>query len=218
MADSAILTFVLKDAFKRVRPASIPPTANFSDTWFESRGAFINSNGRMPSGHTIAGEHGYEVGSQTPCGRDWDGRCEPERHWTRSLPERHKAGTERVRRITRFDASRHQVQIAGEVTYFDESALVAPREDPAGGRRPEPLCAAPSPRGGRNPAGRAAFYADHGGNRRHCLRGAEAWRVHQWPPAPKPSETAVAAWIAANRPRPVNATESKPAYYVGVLN
>ncbi len=54
VADSEILTFVLKDAFKRVRPASIPPTANFSDTWFESRGSFINSNGGMPSGHTIA--------------------------------------------------------------------------------------------------------------------------------------------------------------------
>ena len=54
VADSEILTFVLKDAFKRVRPASIPPTANFSDTWFESRGSFLSSNGGMPSGHSIA--------------------------------------------------------------------------------------------------------------------------------------------------------------------
>jgi hypothetical protein len=48
VANSEILTFVLKDAFKRVRPASIPPTANFSDTWFESRGSFINSKGGCP--------------------------------------------------------------------------------------------------------------------------------------------------------------------------
>jgi membrane-associated phospholipid phosphatase len=54
VADSEILTFVLKDAFKRVRPASISPTSNFSDTWFESRGPLLSSNGGMPSGHTIA--------------------------------------------------------------------------------------------------------------------------------------------------------------------
>ena len=53
-ADSEILTYVLKDAFKRVRPASLLPTANFSDTWFESRGSLLSSNGGMPSGHTIA--------------------------------------------------------------------------------------------------------------------------------------------------------------------
>jgi membrane-associated phospholipid phosphatase len=54
VADSEILAFVLKDAFKRVRPASLSPTANFSDTWFDSRGSLLNSNGGMPSGHTIA--------------------------------------------------------------------------------------------------------------------------------------------------------------------
>ena len=54
VADSEILAFVLKDAFKRVRPASIAPTANFSDSWFESRGSLLSSNGSMPSGHTIA--------------------------------------------------------------------------------------------------------------------------------------------------------------------
>jgi membrane-associated phospholipid phosphatase len=54
VADSEILTFVLKDAFKRVRPASISPTSNFSDTWFESRGFLLSNNGGMPSGHAIA--------------------------------------------------------------------------------------------------------------------------------------------------------------------
>jgi hypothetical protein len=32
-----------------------------------------------------------------------------------------------LRRITNFDASRHQVQIAGEVTDFDESSFVLRR-------------------------------------------------------------------------------------------
>jgi membrane-associated phospholipid phosphatase len=54
VADSENLTFVLKDTFKRVRPASISPTSNFSDTWFESRGSLLSSNGGMPSGHAIA--------------------------------------------------------------------------------------------------------------------------------------------------------------------
>jgi membrane-associated phospholipid phosphatase len=45
---------MLTDAFKRARPASIAPTANFSDTWFDSRGSLFSNNGGMPSGHTIA--------------------------------------------------------------------------------------------------------------------------------------------------------------------
>ena len=54
VADSEILTFVLKDAFNRARPASIQPSANFSDSFFDSRGSFISSRGGMPSGHAIA--------------------------------------------------------------------------------------------------------------------------------------------------------------------
>jgi len=54
VADTEILAFVLKDAFKRVRPASVPAGANYSDTWFESRGSPLSGNDGMPSGHAIA--------------------------------------------------------------------------------------------------------------------------------------------------------------------
>ena len=54
VADTEILAFVLKDAFKRVRPASVPSGGNYWDTWFESRGSLLSGNGGMPSGHAIA--------------------------------------------------------------------------------------------------------------------------------------------------------------------
>jgi len=54
VADAEILTTVLKDGTKRVRPAAIPPHCNFSDSWFESSGSFLRGNGSFPSGHTIA--------------------------------------------------------------------------------------------------------------------------------------------------------------------
>ncbi len=54
VADAEIVTTVLKDATKRVRPAAIPPHGNFSDSWFESSGSFLRGNGSFPSGHAIA--------------------------------------------------------------------------------------------------------------------------------------------------------------------
>ena len=36
VVDSEILTTVLKDSLRRLRPVAIPPQGNFSDTWFES--------------------------------------------------------------------------------------------------------------------------------------------------------------------------------------
>ena len=54
VADAEILTTVLKDATKRVRPAGIQPKGNFSDSWFESSGSLLRGNGSFPSGHTIA--------------------------------------------------------------------------------------------------------------------------------------------------------------------
>jgi membrane-associated phospholipid phosphatase len=54
VADAEILTTVLKDATNRVRPAGIPATGNFSDSWFESGGSRWRGAGSFPSGHTIA--------------------------------------------------------------------------------------------------------------------------------------------------------------------
>jgi membrane-associated phospholipid phosphatase len=54
VADAEILTTVLKDAAKRLRPAGVPPDGNYWDTWFDSSGSFLRGNGSFPSGHTIA--------------------------------------------------------------------------------------------------------------------------------------------------------------------
>ena len=53
VADAEILTTVLKDATKRVRPIAIPSHGNFYDSWFDSRGSLLRGNGSFPSGHTI---------------------------------------------------------------------------------------------------------------------------------------------------------------------
>lgn len=54
VADTEILATVLKDSFRRARPASLPINGNYWDTWFDHKGSAINSNSSMPSGHTIA--------------------------------------------------------------------------------------------------------------------------------------------------------------------
>ena len=57
VADTELLTTVLKDATRRVRPAGFPPSGNYNDSWFESSGSFrsyLRGNGSFPSGHTIA--------------------------------------------------------------------------------------------------------------------------------------------------------------------
>ena len=54
VVDAEVVTTVLKDATRRVRPAAIRTTGNYSDTWFESSGSFLRGNGSFPSGHSIA--------------------------------------------------------------------------------------------------------------------------------------------------------------------
>jgi membrane-associated phospholipid phosphatase len=52
VADAELVTTVVKDATKRVRPQGI--SNNFYDSWFESGGSVLRGNGSFPSGHTIA--------------------------------------------------------------------------------------------------------------------------------------------------------------------
>jgi membrane-associated phospholipid phosphatase len=54
VANAEIVTTVLKDLDKRVRPIAVPRQGNFSDTWFDSKGSVLRGNGSFPSGHTIA--------------------------------------------------------------------------------------------------------------------------------------------------------------------
>jgi membrane-associated phospholipid phosphatase len=54
VADAEVVTTVLKDATKRVRPEAVPSQGNFSDSWFESKGSILRGGGSFPSGHTIA--------------------------------------------------------------------------------------------------------------------------------------------------------------------
>ena len=54
VADAEVVTTVLKDATKRVRPAGFPSNGNLYDSWFESNGSFVRGHGSFPSGHTIA--------------------------------------------------------------------------------------------------------------------------------------------------------------------
>jgi membrane-associated phospholipid phosphatase len=51
---SEILATVMKIASRRVRPATLPPDGNFSNTWFENKGPALRAAGSFPSGHTIA--------------------------------------------------------------------------------------------------------------------------------------------------------------------
>lgn len=54
LVNAEILTTVLKDATKRVRPSGFAPGSNYWDSWFESKGSILSGNGSFPSGHTIA--------------------------------------------------------------------------------------------------------------------------------------------------------------------
>jgi membrane-associated phospholipid phosphatase len=53
VVDSEIVTYVMKSATRRLRPSSIPPDGNFSDTFFDHGGSVISGRGGFPSGHTI---------------------------------------------------------------------------------------------------------------------------------------------------------------------
>jgi len=50
-ADSAIVDIAMKVSTRRLRPSDIPPTGNFSDTFFRSRVSAVGINTSFPSGH-----------------------------------------------------------------------------------------------------------------------------------------------------------------------
>jgi len=53
--DSEILTTVMKDIDRRLKPIEVQTNGNFADTWFKAnQGSFIGGIGSFPSGHTIA--------------------------------------------------------------------------------------------------------------------------------------------------------------------
>ncbi len=52
--DAQILTLVMKNIDRRLRPRDIPPNGDFAHTWFKSGGRVISGRGSFPSGHTIA--------------------------------------------------------------------------------------------------------------------------------------------------------------------
>jgi membrane-associated phospholipid phosphatase len=54
VADSELLTVLMKDAGRRLFPASVPPQQGFSSTWFRTNGDWLRGSGSFPSGHGIA--------------------------------------------------------------------------------------------------------------------------------------------------------------------
>lgn len=52
--DAEIVTTVLKDIDRRVRPVAFTSHGNYWDSWFESKGSVVRGNGSFPSGHAIA--------------------------------------------------------------------------------------------------------------------------------------------------------------------
>lgn len=53
-ADAEVLSTIMKDVSRRLRPSDISPQGNFADTWFEARGSVFGKHSSFPSGHTIA--------------------------------------------------------------------------------------------------------------------------------------------------------------------
>jgi len=54
IANAEIMTTVMKDVDRRLRPADIAPNGHFSNSWFRDNKRYLRSNGSFPSGHTIA--------------------------------------------------------------------------------------------------------------------------------------------------------------------
>lgn len=53
LADTEIVSFVMKHSIGRLTPSDIPPHGDLGDTWFKYKGSFTNGGG-FPSGHTAS--------------------------------------------------------------------------------------------------------------------------------------------------------------------
>lgn len=54
VGDAEILTLVMKNIDRRLRPRDVPPSGDFTHTWFKGHGTVLGGRGSFPSGHTIA--------------------------------------------------------------------------------------------------------------------------------------------------------------------
>lgn len=54
LADAAVVSTVLKNVTRRVRPGNFPANGNLSDSWFESGGSVFGGRAGFPSGHAIS--------------------------------------------------------------------------------------------------------------------------------------------------------------------
>jgi membrane-associated phospholipid phosphatase len=52
--DSELVTLVMKNVDRRLRPVAIPSHGELDDTWFKDKGVSLGGAGSFPSGHTIA--------------------------------------------------------------------------------------------------------------------------------------------------------------------
>jgi membrane-associated phospholipid phosphatase len=53
LADAQILSEVMKNVSRRLRPREIPPTGDYGHTWFKEGGGILIDRGSFPSGHAI---------------------------------------------------------------------------------------------------------------------------------------------------------------------
>jgi membrane-associated phospholipid phosphatase len=54
VADTYLVTTVMKDIDRRLRPIAISPHGDFTNTWFKYNSRYGLSDGSFPSGHSIA--------------------------------------------------------------------------------------------------------------------------------------------------------------------
>ncbi len=53
VANAQLLTLVMKNVDRRLRPSVVPPNGDFAHTWFKAKTSFISGGQSFPSGHAI---------------------------------------------------------------------------------------------------------------------------------------------------------------------